>query len=121
MRPATTSRVPSTQTQSFAARRSRTTSPRCSRHARDARRARMTAFTVSAPASSANLGAGFDAVGIAIEIRMTARVRELPPGSATHWSYAGRHAPTHDGLRGCVEAAIARVAPDAPSLAIELD
>jgi homoserine kinase len=81
----------------------------------------MTAFTVSAPASSANLGPGFDAVGIAIEIRMSARVRELPPGSTTQWSYAGPHAPTHDGLRGCVEAGIARVAPDAPTLAIELD
>jgi homoserine kinase len=81
--------------------------------------ASTTAFTVSAPASSANLGAGFDAVALAIEIRMSAQVRELPRGTASAWTYGGRHAPTHDGLRGCVEAAIARIAPDAPPLAVE--
>jgi homoserine kinase len=76
---------------------------------------------VSAPASSANLGAGFDAVGLAIEIRMTARVRELAPGASSSWTYSGTHAPTHDGLRGCIEAGIVRVAPAAPSLEIELE
>ena len=80
----------------------------------------MTELVVSAPASSANLGAGFDAVGLGIEIRMTARVRALPRGAAAQWSYAGPHAPTHDGIRACVEAGLARVAPDAPPLAVEL-
>jgi homoserine kinase len=82
--------------------------------------ASTTAFTVSAPASSANLGAGFDAVGLAIEIRMSAQVRELPRGATAGWTYGGSHAPTHDGLRGCIEAGIARIAPDAPPLAVEL-
>jgi len=68
----------------------------------------MIAFTVSAPASSANLGAGFDAVAVALELRMTAHVRELAPGAAATWRNSGAHAPTHDGLRGCVERAIAR-------------
>lgn len=81
----------------------------------------MRDFTVSAPASSANLGAGFDAVGIGIEIRMTARVRELEPGATSVWTYSGSHAPTHDGVRGCVEAGIVRIAPSAPALAVELD
>jgi homoserine kinase len=81
----------------------------------------VTEFSVSAPASSANLGAGFDAVGIALELRMTAHVRVLSPGSATTWTYSGEHAPTHEGIRGCIERAIARIAPQAPPLAVELD
>lgn len=81
----------------------------------------MKAFTVSAPASSANLGAGFDAAALALELRMTARVRELAAGTAPAWTYRGTHAPTHDGLRACVEEGIARIAPAAPPLAIELE
>jgi homoserine kinase len=81
----------------------------------------MTEFTVSAPASSANLGAGFDSVGIGIELRMTARVRVLNPGATSRWTYAGAHPPTHDGIRGCIEAGIVRIAVDAPALAVELD
>jgi homoserine kinase len=78
-------------------------------------------FAVSAPASSANLGAGFDAVAIALELRMTARVRELAGGASSEWTYGGAHAPTHDGLRGCVERGIVRIAPAAPPLAVRLD
>jgi homoserine kinase len=81
----------------------------------------VNAFVVSAPASSANLGSGFDSVGIGIDIRMTAHVRVLDAGAPSTWSYRGRHAPTHDGLRGCIEAGIARIAPAAAPLAIELD
>ena len=80
----------------------------------------MIDFRVSAPASSANLGAGFDAVAIALEIRMSARVRERTPGAASAWTYSGSHAPTHDGLRGCVERGIVRIAPAAPPLTVEL-
>jgi homoserine kinase len=81
----------------------------------------VTDFAVSAPASSANLGSGFDSVGIAIEIRMTARVRVLAAGAPAVWTYAGSCAPTHDGIRGCIEAGIARIAPAAPPLAVELE
>jgi homoserine kinase len=81
----------------------------------------VNAFTVSAPASSANLGAGFDAVGIALELRMTAHVRVLEAGATPEWTYSGAHAPTHEGIRRCIEHAIARVAPRVPPLAIELD
>jgi homoserine kinase len=62
-----------------------------------------------------------DAVAIALEMRMAVHVRELAPGSASAWTYAGAHAPTHDGLRGCIERAIARVAPEAPPLSVALD
>ncbi len=81
----------------------------------------MNELVVSAPASSANLGAGFDAVALALELRMTARVRELPAGASSAWTYAGAHAPTHDGIRGCVERGIVRIAPAAPPLAVALD
>jgi len=81
----------------------------------------VTEFTVSAPASSANLGAGFDAVGIAFELRMTARVRTLASGAVSAWTYRGAHAPTHDGLRGCIERGIERIAPHAPAVSLELD
>jgi homoserine kinase len=80
----------------------------------------VTEFTVSAPASSANLGAGFDAVALALELRMSAHVRVAPHENAP-WSYRGTHAPTHDGLRGCIERGIERIAPGRPSVAVELD
>jgi homoserine kinase len=81
----------------------------------------VTAFTVSAPGSSANLGSGFDAVAVAFELRMTARVRVLAGDASSQWSYRGEQAPTHDGVRDAIERAIARIAPDAPPLAVELD
>ena len=81
----------------------------------------MIAFTVSVPASSANLGAGFDAVAVALELRMTAHVRAPAPGAPPAWRYSGAHAPTHDGLRECIERAIACIAPLAPPLNIVLD
>ncbi len=80
----------------------------------------MSELSVSAPASSANLGAGFDAAALALELRMTARVRVLPRGASPSWTYAGACAPTHDGIRTCIERALRRVAPDAPALAVEL-
>jgi len=77
-------------------------------------------FTVSAPASSANVGAGFDAVAIALEIRMSARVRAANAGEASTWTASGAHAPTHGGVRACIETAIARVAPSAPPLHVDV-
>jgi len=81
----------------------------------------MSEFVVTAPASSANLGAGFDSVGIGIEIRMTARVGVLGSGASPVWSYGGLHPPTHDGVRTCVEAGIARIAPDSPPLSVHVE
>ena len=81
----------------------------------------MIAFTVSAPASSANLGAGFDAVALALELRMTAHIGGFVRDAVSGWTYSGPHAPTHDGLRSTVECGIARVVPNAPPLAVALD
>lgn len=53
-------------------------------------------FRVSVPATTANLGAGFDAIGIALDLRMEA---EVHPSSrfALHFE-DGPERPTHDGL-----------------------
>jgi homoserine kinase len=56
-------------------------------------------FAVSVPATSANLGPGFDAIGLALDLRMRADVTVLAPGATPSWTFAGAEAPTHDGLR----------------------
>jgi homoserine kinase len=56
-------------------------------------------FAVSVPATSANLGPGFDTIGLALELRIRADVRVLDPGSEPAWEFSGPEAPTHGGLR----------------------
>src|ERR1700681_280686 len=119
---AITRRLHRTRTRSCAAPTSRRISTGCSSRTREsATVAAMTEFTVSAPASSATLGAGCDAVALALELRMTAHVRDRAPGASPAWTYSGAHAPTHDALRGCIERAIAHVAPATPALTVHLD
>ncbi len=59
----------------------------------------MKPFAVSVPATSANLGPGFDSVGIALELRIRADVTVLAPGEESRWTFTGSEAPTHNGLR----------------------
>ena len=66
-------------------------------------------FTLSVPASSANLGPGFDAIGLALELRISARVRVLAAGATPAWHFEGAHAPTHAGLRDEIARGIARI------------
>ena len=68
-------------------------------------------FRVSVPASSANLGPGFDAVGIALDLRIRASVEP-----ASHFSirFSGEHAPLHDGYERAILRAMARVNPELP-------
>jgi homoserine kinase len=67
-------------------------------------------FGVSVPASSANLGPGFDSVGLALELRIRAHVRVLPDGATPRWTFGGDYLPTHDGLRDEIARGIARIA-----------
>jgi homoserine kinase len=67
-------------------------------------------FGFSVPASSANLGPGFDSIGLALELRITARVTVLPDGATPRWTFAGEFPPTHDGLRDEIARGIARIA-----------
>ncbi|GAC1415863.1 MAG: homoserine kinase [Candidatus Velthaea sp.] len=64
----------------------------------------------SVPASSANLGPGFDSIGLALELRIHADVSVLAPGDTPRWSFAGEQIPTHDGLRDEIARGIARIA-----------
>jgi len=64
-------------------------------------------FRASAPASSANLGPGFDAVAIALSARMQATVAPARR-FALHFT-PGPQAPTHDGLREAIERAMHRI------------
>ena len=58
----------------------------------------MKRFAVSVPATSANLGPGFDTIGLALELRIRADVEVLETGEGT-WAFRGPEAPTHGGLR----------------------
>jgi homoserine kinase len=77
-------------------------------------------FAVSVPATSANLGPGFDAIGLALDLRMRADVTVLERGATSTWQFSGSEAPTHDGLRHEISRAIATIAPTAPPLALEV-
>jgi homoserine kinase len=65
---------------------------------------------LSVPASSANLGPGFDSIGLALELRISALVTVLPAGATPRWSFAGDYLPTHEGLRDEIARGIARIA-----------
>ena len=59
----------------------------------------MKRFAVSVPATSANLGPGFDTIGLALDLRIRADVVLLDAGTEPAWAFTGPEAPTHSGLR----------------------
>ncbi len=67
-------------------------------------------FLLSVPASSANLGPGFDSIGLALELRIRARVEVLGAGGTPRWTFDGAYPPSHDGLRDEIARGIARIA-----------
>jgi len=75
------------------------------------------AFRVSVPASSANLGPGFDAVGIALDLRIRAHVEP-----AKHFSirFSGEHAPLHDGYERAILAAMHRFDANLPNISVSV-
>ncbi len=74
---------------------------------------------VSVPASSANLGSGFDAVAVALDLRMTARARA--GAGPLQVRVTGSQLPTHGGLAERVRAGMALIAEDPKSFAFEID
>ena len=57
---------------------------------------RLRGFDISVPATSANIGPGFDSIGIALDLRLRATVR---PSDAFSLAFTpGAEAPTHDGF-----------------------
>jgi homoserine kinase len=82
-------------------------------------------FAVSVPATSANLGPGFDTIGLALDLRIRAEVEVLAAGSAPVWTFTGPEAPTHGGLRDemlrAMRTLFATVGQTPPPLAITVD
>ncbi|HEY5349232.1 MAG TPA: homoserine kinase [Candidatus Lustribacter sp.] len=85
----------------------------------------MKRFAVSVPATSANLGPGFDTIGLALELRIRADVRVLDAGANPTWEFRGSEAPTHGGLRDemlrAMRTLFATVGQTPPPLAISVD
>ncbi len=85
----------------------------------------MKRFSVSVPATSANLGPGFDTIGLALELRIRADVTLLDTGSTPAWEFSGSEAPTHGGLRDemlrAMRTLFAGVGQTPPPLAISVE
>ncbi len=85
----------------------------------------MKQFAVSVPATSANLGPGFDSIGLALELRIRADVTVLAPNEPPRWSFTGSEAPTHNGLRDemlrAMRTLFAAVGSAPPPLSIVVD
>ena len=75
-------------------------------------------FAIRIPATSANLGPGFDAVGIALSMQLRARVRKAKRFSI---DFAGASIPSHDGYERVIHEAIKRIAAEKPSVCIEIE
>ena len=82
-------------------------------------------FAVSVPATSANLGPGFDTIGLALDLRIRADVDVLGAGVASTWEFSGPEAPSHNGLRDemlrAMRTLYANVGQMPPPLAIRVD
>jgi homoserine kinase len=64
-------------------------------------------FQISVPASSANLGPGFDTIGIALDLRLRATVTEAREYRLTFSE--GPHAPTHAGFADEIERGLSAI------------
>lgn len=64
-------------------------------------------FQISVPASSANLGPGFDTIGIALDLRLRATVAEAREYRLTFSE--GPHAPTHAGFAEEIERGLSAI------------
>jgi homoserine kinase len=82
-------------------------------------------FAVSVPATSANLGPGFDTIGLALDLRIRADVEVLDAGAEPTWTFTGSEAPTHSGLRDemlrAMRTLYASVGQSPPPLAITVN
>jgi homoserine kinase len=67
----------------------------------------VTPLQISVPASSANLGPGFDTIGIALDLRLRATVREAERYGMSF--VPGPHAPTHPGFGEEIERGLSAI------------
>jgi len=75
-------------------------------------------FSLSVPATSANLGPGFDAVGVALGLHVHA---DVEPADTFALQFLQSDAmPTHPGFSDVIVAAMKRVAPQLPAVQIRI-
>ncbi|MBV8722321.1 MAG: homoserine kinase [Candidatus Eremiobacteraeota bacterium] len=75
-------------------------------------------FSVSVPATSANLGPGFDAVGMALALRVRA---EVESSSRFELRFEpGPDAPSHDGFEAAILRAMRRMTPELPRVRVRV-
>lgn len=80
----------------------------------------MTSLQISVPASSANLGPGFDTIGIALDLRLRAAVQESRDYRLTF--LPGPYAPTHGGFAEEIERGMSSIlGSERPAIAIEVE
>lgn len=79
----------------------------------------MRAFTASVPATSANLGPGFDAVGAALSLRVTATV-ERSREFELHFA-PGFEAPSHDGFATAIRRGMRRIERKLPGVRVRVE
>lgn len=75
------------------------------------------AFVLSVPASSANLGPGFDAVGIALDLRARAIVE---PANRFCLEFGGTEQPTHGGFERMLLDAMQSVSHELPRVRVQI-
>jgi len=80
-------------------------------------------FRISVPATTANLGPGFDTIGVALERRIFADVDVLAAGAPTEFAFVDTpYKPTHDGLRNEITRGMTRVlGRNAPPLHVRVE
>jgi homoserine kinase len=76
------------------------------------------AFVVSVPATSANLGPGFDCVGIALDLRARAMVE---PANRFSLEFSGPEQPTHIGFERMLIDAMHHVSSELPRVRVQLN
>ena len=76
------------------------------------------AFAVRIPATSANLGPGFDAVGIALSMQLRARVHKAKRFSI---DFGGASIPSHDGYERAILDAMMRVTTHRPNVRVSIE
>jgi len=76
------------------------------------------AFAVSVPATSANLGPGFDSVGIALDLRARAIVE---PANRFALEFSGPQQPTHPGFEGMLLDAMRTISSELPRVRVQLN
>jgi len=87
-------------------------------HASDEIRGLSLRFSITVPATSANLGPGFDAVGVALGLHVHA---EVEPAEAFELSFLpGSYMPTHTGFNDVIVAAMKRIAPELPAVRVRV-